>query len=231
MFNNTKYTKWYFTIINNAEKQQRKKGMGIYYESHHIIPKSLEGDNSKRNRALLTAKEHYVCHLLLPKMCLNSKHKGKMVFALMNLSEAANTYRYPHRYTSRLYQRAKAHYIKHISGPNSYMFGVAKTPSIRAKISATKKAKGLSVGKNNPMYGKHHTKDTRQAMALSKQKMIVDGGETRRQIMITANPRSRPVRTPGGLLFPSLSAARRHYNLVSKASAIIRIARGEWQYV
>ena len=92
------------------------------------------------------------------------------------------------------------------------------------------KKKQRSVDKNNPMYGKHHTETARKAMSLAKQKMVAEGGETRRQIMIKANPRSRPVKTPDGT-FLSLSAARRYYGLVSKYSATTRVRRGEWKYV
>ena len=38
MFNNSKYTSWYYEIIANAKKASRKKGGEVYYENHHIIP-------------------------------------------------------------------------------------------------------------------------------------------------------------------------------------------------
>ena len=61
MFIENKYTNWYNLIIENAKLQLRKKKNGIYYESHHIIPKSMGGIEE----VLLTAKEHYICHLLV----------------------------------------------------------------------------------------------------------------------------------------------------------------------
>lgn len=42
-----------------------------YYEKHHILPKSMGGDNSKNNIILLTAREHYIAHLLLYKFSKN----------------------------------------------------------------------------------------------------------------------------------------------------------------
>ena len=39
-----------------------------YIEQHHVIPRSLGGVDSKENLVRLTAREHFVCHLLLTKM-------------------------------------------------------------------------------------------------------------------------------------------------------------------
>ena len=81
MFIKNKYTKWYNLIIDNAKLQLRKKKNGMYYESHHIIPKSMGGVEE----VLLTAKEHYICHLLLCKM-VTGKDKHKMINALIKMS-------------------------------------------------------------------------------------------------------------------------------------------------
>ena len=44
-FLKNKYTKWYYSIINNAQNRE----INDYTESHHIIPKSLGGNNSIEN--------------------------------------------------------------------------------------------------------------------------------------------------------------------------------------
>ena len=62
------YLNHYNLLIASRKILARKKNKSeIYYESHHIIPKWLGGDNSKNNLVLLTAREHYVAHLLLWK--------------------------------------------------------------------------------------------------------------------------------------------------------------------
>lgn len=38
-----------------------------YTETHHILPRCLGGDNSKDNLVKLTAREHFIAHLLLTK--------------------------------------------------------------------------------------------------------------------------------------------------------------------
>lgn len=75
-----KYLKWYFSIIENAKNQSRTKKTK-YFESHHIIPRSLGGDDLPNNRVLLTAREHYVVHMLLVRF-VNKKFVYKMISAL-----------------------------------------------------------------------------------------------------------------------------------------------------
>lgn len=84
MFLNNKYTNWYYSIINQAMNQKRKKGMGIYYELHHIIPKCMDGSNKKDNLILLTPKEHFICHLLLCRMIdKKSEYHYKLCYAVL----------------------------------------------------------------------------------------------------------------------------------------------------
>lgn len=73
LFKENKYSKWYFSII--AFAQDRKIENNKDYECHHIIPKSLGGNNKNENLVHLTVREHYVCHLLLVKMVINLTHK------------------------------------------------------------------------------------------------------------------------------------------------------------
>jgi len=58
------YQKIHDQIIFRA---QNRKLEG-YKERHHIIPKSLGGDNSKQNIVELTAREHFVIHWLLHRI-------------------------------------------------------------------------------------------------------------------------------------------------------------------
>ena len=59
-----KYSKWYYSIINKRLKQAPDG----YSEKHHIVPRSLGGEDVSDNLVRLTAREHYICHLLLTKM-------------------------------------------------------------------------------------------------------------------------------------------------------------------
>lgn len=79
----------YISIINNALLQNRKKLNKddinyVYYEAHHILPKSLfkKYKNYKPNIVLLTPKEHFECHKLLTKIYPTPE----MTFAYMIMS-------------------------------------------------------------------------------------------------------------------------------------------------
>lgn len=96
MFLENKYTRWYQKIIERAKNQKRTRRDGNYYESHHIIPKSMGGVE----QVLLTAKEHYICHLLLCHMT-TGQNKYKMINALIRM--AYNKGEGQHRYTAKSY--------------------------------------------------------------------------------------------------------------------------------
>ena len=86
LFLQNKYTSWYYSIISKA-KQRVTVG---YTEKHHVIPRTLGGKNDKDNTVILTAREHFICHLLLTKM-LTGQERQKMVYALHMLSNARNS--------------------------------------------------------------------------------------------------------------------------------------------
>jgi len=53
--------KSYFQIIRKVLSEKRVKG-SIYYEAHHIVPKSFK---KRSSTVLLTPQEHYECHRIL----------------------------------------------------------------------------------------------------------------------------------------------------------------------
>jgi hypothetical protein len=119
LFHNNKYTRWYHAIIYKAIAEQRKRlPIGsvdrVYYEAHHIIPKSMGG----KEIVLLTAKEHFICHLLLTKMTNDYKMKHA-AFRMMN---GKNEEKY--RITSSVYSylkkcKAEATSVRHKGKVNS----------------------------------------------------------------------------------------------------------------
>lgn len=151
MFIENKYTNWYNLIIDNAKLQLRKKKNSVYYESHHIIPKSMGGIEE----VLLTAKEHYICHLLLCKM-VTGKDKHKMINALIKM--AFNKSKGQERYTAKSYSIVR----KLIAEKNSEMFkGVQKSESTKQNMKGRSGTwvrddahKQRMIGENNPSYGK-----------------------------------------------------------------------------
>jgi hypothetical protein len=76
MYLQNKYSQCYYNIIARA---QSRSALPDIIKKHHIIPKSLGGSNDTDNLVNLTPKEHFVCHLLLTRMC-TGKAKQKMFF-------------------------------------------------------------------------------------------------------------------------------------------------------
>jgi len=76
--------KEYFKIIRQAISQERKKNEGVYYEAHHIIPKSF---GKVSTTVLLTPEEHYTVHRLLAEYWKkHSTYGRKMLWAFHRLS-------------------------------------------------------------------------------------------------------------------------------------------------
>jgi hypothetical protein len=79
IFIDNKYTRIYYNIIDRA--RTRTLPLEIYTESHHVIPRSIGGNNAKENIVKLTAREHFICHWLLVKMT-DGKYRRSMSHAL-----------------------------------------------------------------------------------------------------------------------------------------------------
>jgi len=61
------YQKHHDLLINKRGKKE-KPSDGGYYERHHILPRSLGGDDSDDNLIYLTGREHLIVHWLLYKI-------------------------------------------------------------------------------------------------------------------------------------------------------------------
>lgn len=137
---NTKYTKWYISIVDNALSKNRNKTDNCYYELHHILPKSMypEFNKSNWNLVLLTAREHFICHYLLYKIYKNHK----MSSAFMKLTRMSKGQK---RYiNSRLYEKIK---IEHYKLHSEFMMGNKFNPGLK--------------GIDNPFYSRSHSDETK----------------------------------------------------------------------
>jgi hypothetical protein len=139
MFLDNKYNKIYFLIINKAKNEVRNK-KNNYYENHHIIPKSLGGDNSKDNLVLLTAKEHYICHKLLTKFTIGESKK-KMYCAMWMFNRKSNNQQ-RQVLTSRDYEYVRSYISKTFSEDRKGKLLVGTTLSAEHKLKLSKALKG-----------------------------------------------------------------------------------------
>lgn len=97
VFLSNKYSKCYFSIIAIAKSRGRNrkeaKLLVGYVEKHHIIPKSLGGNDSIDNTVFLTAREHFICHRLLSKMTTGiARHKMTLASSIMTFGPTNNRY-------------------------------------------------------------------------------------------------------------------------------------------
>lgn len=122
MFLLNKYTKWYTNIITNASLRIVNTG---YTEKHHIMPKSLGGSNLKENLVVLTPREHFLCHLLLPKM-VEGKARSKMAYAFFRFRKK-NT-------NSRLFDKYRVAYGLLTAGENNKFFGKKHSDEAKARM-------------------------------------------------------------------------------------------------
>lgn len=164
------YQKIYNSIIERAKSQNRQKNKGIYYEEHHILPRGMGGSEQKENKVLLTAKEHYIAHILI---CKIYPHNKKMLYAIWRLVNSNG--KQGHKINASEYQRLKEkiielrkkskgwHQSEEFKKRLSNLFkGIPK--SKEHKLHLSQNHANIS-GKNNPMYGKKHSKETRKKIS------------------------------------------------------------------
>lgn len=94
------YEKIYNQLVARRKVDILRDG---YKERHHIIPRSLGGSDEADNIVELTAREHFIAHVLLTKMHRTGPSHYKMVKALyMMLCSSMNQSRYTP--PSRIYE-------------------------------------------------------------------------------------------------------------------------------
>lgn len=141
------YQKHYSLLIESRKQNPTESD---YHEKHHILPRSLGGDDSKENLVKLTAREHFVAHLLLAKI-----HGGKMWAALAYMSRGDVKSAQGVRVGARLYASIRQRDIEWrrvaYAGENNYWYGKKIPEEHRAKMRGPRPS---IAGKNNPGFGK-----------------------------------------------------------------------------
>lgn len=201
LFIKNKYTTWYYNIVNNAKSRTLKR----YSEQHHIIPRSLGGNDNNDNLVRLTPKEHYVCHALLPKMLEGvARYKMLCAFNMMHVGHDGR------RYTSQLYEYYK---IKFYKEHRKRMQGHKRSSESRLKQSLKTRGKPWSekarqVKRNKPtakpvlVYKKDSKEFVGQweSISLCAKDLNIDVTTVWK---ICANKPSRPA--PNGKVYPMRS--------------------------
>lgn len=117
IFVNNKYLHWYEKLTSTSQTAG-------YVEKHHIVPKSIIPNNTL---VALTARQHYIAHLLLIK-CVNPKYQKKMLYAItaMKMRTAKGI-----KFNSHVFEKLK---IEANSSRSIALKGRTHTEEARAKI-------------------------------------------------------------------------------------------------
>jgi len=128
------YLKVYCNLIRKAENRTPPEG---YTEKHHTFPKSIFGKNNRV--VILTAREHYVAHALLEKICmkrygLKDKRTIKMIHAFWKMNTRKSEVSHSN---SILYEYSKINHSKQISMKmigNKHSLGAVKSEETIEKL-------------------------------------------------------------------------------------------------
>jgi hypothetical protein len=96
----------YQKIYNQIIKRAKIRKLEDYKEKHHIIPRCIDGLDIEENIVELTAREHFLCHLLLCEIHPNNIKLLYVVFMMSNIKKRKN-FQYGNFISSRLYESLK----------------------------------------------------------------------------------------------------------------------------
>ena len=162
MYLQNKYTNVYYSIIERAKSRILPKE--IYTENHHILPKSLGGTNDSTNLVKLTAREHFICHLLLPKM-VTGIYKRNMSFALWSMiTMDHSTARSRYKINSKMFQTIKTQVSQAKSDLHK---GKLVSEETRKKMSESRK------GHSGPNKGKAMSVEQKQKLSKAHTGKII----------------------------------------------------------
>jgi hypothetical protein len=124
----------YQKIYNQIIQRAKCRSISGYKENHHIVPKCLGGSNNKENLVNLTAREHFICHMLL---CELYPYDEKLRYALFLMAIGKNRKnKEAYLPTSRVYERLKIEHSNMLKG---------KTHSEETKNKISKNRKGIKM--------------------------------------------------------------------------------------
>ena len=160
MFINNKYKSWYDSIIQKANNRI----LSGYKEKHHILPRCLGGKDNKENLVELTAKEHFIVHMLLCKFT-KGKARIKMLYAFNFMSVVRNKNR-DYKINSKIAQKLRLEFFN--NKPKHTKESKLKMSKSRLgmKLSKeTRKKVGLSQIGNKKALGMKHSKEFRKKLS------------------------------------------------------------------
>lgn len=177
-----KYTKWYCNIISRRAQQfsTRDEANAVlgYCEGHHILPKAFKmgGVRDKLNIVYLTAREHFIVHMLLVKMT-RGQLKYKLAFALNFMCRFKGVVSSRTFYVARK-MSSKYNQLSGIYGEQHPLFGSKRSEHCRKRLSEMKLGSKNHMhgkfGEKNHFFGKHHKDETKEVISQKAKERYTD---------------------------------------------------------
>lgn len=154
----------YYFIYYKIIEQAKSRNISGYIEKHHILPKSLGGTNDHSNLVKLTAKEHFICHRLLPKFT-----SGKAQLAMARAAWRVTHIQIKNQkilITPAQYEKLK---IEAAKANSILMTGEPKSEAHKLNLSIAAK------GRVSPFKGKTHSENVKNESSKRIKRHLVNG--------------------------------------------------------
>lgn len=143
------YQSVYNQLIQKRKDHPATREEYGYVERHHIIPRSEGGTNDSSNLINLTAREHYIAHLLLTKIY----DDVKMLYAYVMMSKCRSCSKNKDfKINSHLYESLKRLRNKMSCSDGNSMYGRHHSEETKEKM-------------RQKVLGKHHSEETRKKIS------------------------------------------------------------------
>jgi hypothetical protein len=155
-----------YRIVYNAlieKAKNREKETGVFYETHHVLPRSFGGSNKKDNLVALTLKEHYVAHLLLSAIYPNSPAMKLALWNMCNVTPKNKEKYQRYKPSANMYSIIRGEYMLVCSGENSGMYNKRHTKETKEVLSRKAKER-----QTKSFLGKTHTAESLQKIYNTK---------------------------------------------------------------
>lgn len=176
----------YQRIYNQIISRAKHRTLDGYYELHHIIPKCIGGDDDESNLIQLTAREHFICHMLLCEI-YPDEIKLKYALFLMATGKRKNK-KYHYKVNNRLYERLKLTQSELMKG-NTNFLGKSHSEETKRKIGdANRRPKPEGFGSKPDGFGERvgdshrgRKNSNETILKMSKAKLGKIGNESQKQ--------------------------------------------------
>lgn len=162
MFINNKYKQWHDKIIAKA----KNRILTGYKEKHHILPRCFGGKDNKENLVVLTAREHFIVHMLLCKFTKGLARRS-MLYAHKAMSYYIKEGR-NYKVNSRIAEKLR----KELKFSPEHIENLKKSHIGKKFSKETKRKMGLIHKGNKYCLGKKASKETKQKLSEIRKQLI-----------------------------------------------------------